>query len=293
MAPNAPQDLGPKSLTLFGWKQWPRWRKLAALVLIGGSCVSAACLGLLMGYMEDSPVVPGPDNLTPSLATKIYDINGQLITQLAVENRTLVHLDQVPKNLVNAIIALEDRRFMSHWGVDPWGILRAAAVNLKAGRTVEGGSTLTQQLAKNLFLTRERTFGRKIKEALLSLQIERHFTKKEILTMYFNQVYFGNGAYGVEPHAARHLFRQAHASGAEPVRMRHPGGHPALAQQEQPHRRPQAGHLPARHGPEQHAGDGLHRPRPSDDAAVAENPSPCSKPIRAVVAGLLRGPGAL
>ena len=205
MASNAPQDLGPKSLTLFGWKQWQRWRKLAALVLIGTSLLSGACLGLLMGYMEDLPVVPGPDNLTPSLATKIYDINGQLITQLAIENRTLINLDQMPKDLVNALIALEDRRFWSHWGVDPWGILRAAAVNLRAHRTVEGGSTLTQQLAKNLFLTRERTFGRKIKEALLSLQIERHFTKKEILTMYFNQVYFGNGAYGVEA-AARTYF---------------------------------------------------------------------------------------
>jgi penicillin-binding protein 1A len=209
--PPSPAPGGAKEdLRLSAWRAWSRWRLLLAGGLIGLSVFVAALAGVLMAYSQDLPVVPGPDNLTPSLATKIYDINGQLITQLAVENRTLVHLDQVPKNLVNAIIALEDRRFMSHWGVDPWGILRAAAVNLKAGRTIEGGSTLTQQLAKNLFLTREKKFSRKIKEALLSLQIERRFTKQEILEMYFNQVYFGNGAYGVEA-AARTYFGK-HAS---------------------------------------------------------------------------------
>jgi membrane carboxypeptidase/penicillin-binding protein len=205
MTTQEPQNDRPKTLTLLGWRQWPRWRKLAALILLGLCLGLGGMTGLVMGYMEDLPVVPGPDNLTPSLATKIYDINGQLITQLAIENRTLISLEQMPPALPNAIIALEDRRFWSHWGVDPWGILRAAAVNLKAGRTIEGGSTITQQLAKNLFLTRERKFSRKVKEALLSLQIERRFTKKEILAMYFNQVYFGNGAYGVEA-AARTYF---------------------------------------------------------------------------------------
>jgi penicillin-binding protein 1A len=194
-----------EDLTLRGWRQWARWRVLAAATVLGMAVLVATLAGLVVAYSQDLPVVPGPDNLTPSLATKIYDINGQLITQLAIENRTLIHLDQAPKHLVDAIIALEDRRFMSHWGVDPWGILRAGLVNLKAGRNVEGGSTITQQLAKNLFLTREKTFRRKLKEALLSLQIEKRFTKTEILEMYFNQVYFGNGAYGAEA-AARAYF---------------------------------------------------------------------------------------
>jgi penicillin-binding protein 1A len=199
-----------QTLTLTGWRQWPRWRRLIALSMIGLSLVMGGGLGVLMAFTQDLPVVPGPDNLTPSLATKIYDIHGQLITQLAIENRTLVDIDQAPKHLVNAIIALEDQRFWTHWGVDPWGILRAAIVNLRKGRNAEGASTLTQQLAKNLFLTREKTFTRKIKEALLAFQIERRFTKKEILAMYFNQVYFGNGAYGIEA-AARTYFGK-HAS---------------------------------------------------------------------------------
>jgi penicillin-binding protein 1A len=198
------------SLTLTGWRQWPRWRRLVALCMIGLSLFMGGGLGVLMAFTQDLPVVPGPDNLTPSLATKIYDIHGQLIPQLAIENRTLVDIDQAPKHLVNAIIALEDQRFWTHWGVDPWGILRAAIVNLRKGRNAEGASTLTQQLAKNLFLTREKTFSRKIKEALLAFQIERRFTKKEILAMYFNQVYFGNGAYGIEA-AARTYFGK-HAS---------------------------------------------------------------------------------
>jgi len=197
-------------LALKDWVRWAHWRKLTALVLLSVCLGLGAVTGLLMAYMQDLPVVPGPDNLSPSLATKIYDINGQLITQLAIENRTLIHLDQTPKHLVEALIALEDRHFYSHWGIDPEGILRAALVDLRTGHLTEGASTLTQQLAKNLFLTRERRFSRKIKEMLLAFQIERHFTKQEILEMYLNQVFFGNGAYGVE--AASRTYFGKHAS---------------------------------------------------------------------------------
>lgn len=198
------------SLAFSDWPDWPRWRKLTALLVLGTFISLGAMAGLLMAFMQDLPVVPGPDNLTPSLATKIYDINGNLITQLAIENRTLIHLDQTPKHLVDALIALEDRRFWTHWGIDPEGILRAAIVDLRTGHLTEGASTLTQQLAKNLFLTRERRFSRKIKEMLLAFQIERHFTKQEILEMYLNQVFFGNGAYGVE--AASRTYFGKHAS---------------------------------------------------------------------------------
>jgi 1A family penicillin-binding protein len=209
------QDLSSPSarsvvLELASWREWPRWRKLTAALVLGTFVVLGAMAGLLLAYMQDLPMLPGPDNLSASLATKIYDINGQLITQLSTENRTIIHLDQTPPNLVNALIALEDRRFWTHWGVDPEGILRAAVVDLKTGHLTEGASTLTQQLAKNLFLTRERSFSRKIKEMLFAFQIERHFTKQEILEMYLNQVYFGNGAYGVEA-AARTYFGK-HAS---------------------------------------------------------------------------------
>jgi len=205
-----PPSTKSTALELASWREWSRLRKLAAALVLGAFIVLGALAGLLLAYMQDLPMLPGPDNLSGSLATKIYDINGQLITQLSTENRTIIHLDQTPPNLVNALIALEDRRFWTHWGVDPEGILRAAVVDLKTGHLTEGASTLTQQLAKNLFLTRERSFSRKIKEMLFAFQIERHFTKQEILEMYLNQVYFGNGAYGVEA-AARTYFGK-HAS---------------------------------------------------------------------------------
>src|ERR1700677_236094 len=95
-------------LDLASWREWPRWRKLAAALILGAFIVLGATAGLLLAYMQDLPMLPGPDNLSASLATKIYDINGQLITQLSTENRTIIHLDQTPPNLVNALIALED-----------------------------------------------------------------------------------------------------------------------------------------------------------------------------------------
>ena len=116
-----------------------------------------------------------------------------------------VRIDELPDYVPNAIIAIEDRRFRSHFGVDPWGLGRAMAENLKAGRLVQGGSTLTQQLAKNLFLTAEKTAERKIQEMVLALWLENKFSKDEILQLYLNRVYFGAGATGIEK-AARAYF---------------------------------------------------------------------------------------
>jgi penicillin-binding protein 1A len=183
-----------------------RWKRKLAWGLMASTVALALACGVFAAFMRDLPGLPSIDNgPTQSLATKIYDVNGALITQLAIENRTLVELEQIPDNLKNAFIALEDQHFYSHWGLDVQGLLRAGIVNLVHGKTIQGGSTITQQLAKNVFLTPERTLGRKAKEALLSIQIERAYTKNEILRMYFNQIYFGNGAYGVEA-AARSYF---------------------------------------------------------------------------------------
>ncbi len=99
-----------------------------------------------------------------------------------------------------AVIAIEDRRFYSHWGVDPLGLARAMFTNLTSGRMVQGGSTLTQQLAKNLFLSPERTLERKVQEVLLSFWLEQHYTKDQILAMYLNRVFFGSNAYGSRRH---------------------------------------------------------------------------------------------
>ena len=120
-----------------------------------------------------------------------------------------VALKELPPYLPKAFIAIEDRRFCSHYGVDPFGILRAAVANLLRRGVSQGGSTLTQQLAKNLFLTRERTLSRKIQEAILAFWLERRYSKDQILELYLNRVYFGSGAYGVEAAAQKYFGKSA------------------------------------------------------------------------------------
>jgi penicillin-binding protein 1A len=122
-----------------------------------------------------------------------------------------IPLDLLPKRVIDAVIATEDRRFWTHWGFDPAGLVRAVFVNLRSGRFVQGGSTLTQQLAKNLFLSPERTLGRKVEEVVLALWLELRLSKEEILELYLNRVYFGGGAYGIEAAAQRYFDKSARA----------------------------------------------------------------------------------
>ncbi|SDF75865.1 transglycosylase domain-containing protein [Sporolituus thermophilus] len=150
------------------------------------------------------------DNLQHIAATQVFDINGQLISKLFEENRIVVSLNNISPYVQQAIIANEDTRFYSHFGIDPIGIVRALIVDIRTRSLAEGGSTITQQLAKNMFLTQERTLGRKIKEALLAIVIERKFSKQEILQAYLNQIYFGEGAYGIE--AAAQVYFGKHAN---------------------------------------------------------------------------------
>lgn len=161
----------------------------------------------LRKFLSDVPDIARLDTYIPSLVTKVYDRNNQLISELFTEKRTLIPLSQLPVNLQNAIISIEDTQFFNHWGINIKGISRAFIKNTLAGRVVEGGSTISQQLAKVLFLTRERTISRKIKELILSLQLEYFFTKEEILQLYLNQIYFGHGAYGVQA-AAKWYFNK-------------------------------------------------------------------------------------
>jgi penicillin-binding protein 1A len=141
----------------------------------------------------------------PSQASRIYGANGELIASLFHENRQIVALTEIPPVLRQAILASEDERFFTHRGVDPRGIFRAVWRNIREGEVVEGGSTITMQLARMLFLSQERTINRKLAEVVLAVEIERRLTKEEILERYLNQVYFGQGAYGVEM-AARVYF---------------------------------------------------------------------------------------
>lgn len=167
--------------------------------------VVGVLMGVLYAQLQELPDITNLNEFKPSQATKIYDMNGELVSQLWLEQRTIVPLEKIPVTLQNAVIAIEDQRFYEHWGIDPIGVIRAFVVNVTAGGVRQGASTLTEQLAKNLFLTRERTLTRRVREALLSLQIERNYSKKQILEMYLNEIYFGAGAYGVES-AARTYF---------------------------------------------------------------------------------------
>ncbi|HSB33592.1 MAG TPA: PBP1A family penicillin-binding protein [Nitrospirota bacterium] len=176
------------------------WLFLAATaVLVGGAA------GYTVFSVADLPQVRNLEEYQPSIISRVYADNHKLLAEFYLENRTPVALEDVPENLVNALIATEDVRFYSHWGIDYRGIARALYRNLRARRVIEGGSTLTQQLAKVLFLTPERSYARKLKELAVALRIEQCYTKREILTFYLNQVYFGSGAYGVEA-AARIYF---------------------------------------------------------------------------------------
>ncbi|MCB8840077.1 transglycosylase domain-containing protein [Aurantimonas sp. VKM B-3413] len=139
---------------------------------------------------------------------KIVSVGGDLLANRGVTGGAAVSLDEMSPYIPQAVVAIEDRRFYEHWGVDPIGIVRAFVKNMAAGETVEGGSTLTQQLAKNIFLNPEQTMERKIQEAILALWLEHKFTKDQILEMYLNRVYFGSGATGVEA-AARRYFNES------------------------------------------------------------------------------------
>lgn len=128
----------------------------------------------------------------------IYKVDENLIGRISAVNKSYTKIDKIPQNLKNAVVAVEDKRFYKHMGIDLISIGRAVVTDVKEGRLKEGGSTITQQLAKNLFLSNERTFERKFKEVILALEIENKYSKEEILEMYLNVVYFGSGAYGVQ-----------------------------------------------------------------------------------------------
>ena len=180
--------------------------KLAALaaVLIA-SILFGSLVGAFFAFTRDLPQIRSLEEYTPSAVTRIYSADNKLIAELYAERRDPVSLTDMPDDLIKALITTEDRKFYSHGGVDIKGIARAIVKDIRAGDFVEGASTITQQLTKTLFLTPKKTITRKIKEAILSFQLERRYTKDEILALYLNQVYFGSGAYGVES-AARLFF---------------------------------------------------------------------------------------
>ncbi|MEE8542104.1 MAG: PBP1A family penicillin-binding protein [Desulfobacterales bacterium] len=175
-----------------------------ALLLLGG-LLGGTLIGIVVGLTHDLPQIRSLEKFKPSEVTRIYSADKALLSELFIEKRDLISLQRMPRYLKEAILATEDRSFYNHGGVDLKGILRAIIHDILAGEFIEGASTITQQLAKTLFLTPRKTLTRKIKEAFLAFQLERRYTKDEILEFYLNQIYLGSGAYGVES-AARIYF---------------------------------------------------------------------------------------
>ncbi len=257
-------------------RRWLRWAVMAALVLVlvTGLGVAAAAFWVLTILPGSLPSVSQLERFDASEGTKVYDDNDELITEFHVERRIFVPLAQIPKALREAIIATEDARFYSHYGVDPMGIARAVYQNFRRGRIVEGGSTITQQLAKVLFLTPDKSLERKLKEAVLALELERRYSKDRIIEMYLNQIYFGHGAFGVEA-AARTFFGKSVTDLSLPestllaglpkapvhlLAVRAPGGREAAAR----HRaRAHGGRRLAGHAAGQEGGRQLARPHPA------------------------------
>ena len=166
------------------------------LLIFGVICGSLT--GAFIALTHDLPQIRSLENFKPDAVTRIYSTDQVLLAELFIEKREPVPLETIPRFLKAALVATEDRKFYKHSGVDLKGITRAIIKDIKAGEFVEGASTITQQLSKTLFLTPRKTLVRKIKEAILAFQLERRYTKDEILELYLNQVYFGSGAYGVE-----------------------------------------------------------------------------------------------
>jgi penicillin-binding protein 1A len=179
-----------------------RKKKLVARVVFGLLVLLSSLIGTLAGlllvYSTDLPQVEQLARYRPISTTDLYDIHGRTIGTFALQRRVVGSFDDFPKVLREALISTEDKEFYTHWGVDFWRIAGAAYRDIQSGGKVQGASTLTMQLARNLFLSPDRSFHRKIQEALLAIQIERHFTKDQIFTLYGNQIYLGHGVYGFE-----------------------------------------------------------------------------------------------
>jgi penicillin-binding protein 1A len=184
-------------------------RRLAAVLVLALLVAAAAAVGALGGllfvYSTDLPQVGDLERFRPYSITELYDDEGRVIGSFALQRRVIAQYGDFSPLLIDAVLSIEDKEFFHHWGVNFWRVLGAAYRDIIEMSRVQGASTLTMQLSRNLFLTPDRTFGRKFQEVLLSIQIERRFTKPQIFTMYANQIYLGHGVYGFEA-GARYYF---------------------------------------------------------------------------------------
>lgn len=174
-----------------------RWWIVSGLVVVAGALASALLLVFVAAVVY--PTLPSLDALTnyqPKIPLRVYSADGKLIGEFGEERRAVVRIGDVPRSLTYAILAAEDERFYQHSGVDYVGVARAALSNFASGEVRQGASTITMQVARNFFLTKEKTITRKFNEVLLAFKIESNLTKDQILELYINQIYLGQRAYG-------------------------------------------------------------------------------------------------
>ena len=178
-------------------KKHPIFKAFKIIILLGTAFILAATVSFNL-YLSSLQPIPNLDGWKPNIVTKFYSHDGEIIKTFTAYTYSKVDMKNVPQDFINALIATEDKNFYNHRGFDLVGLARSTVNNLIAGRVVQGASTITQQLARILFLSNEKTFDRKIKELVTAVQIEKTISKEKILEMYMNNVYLGSGAYGVE-----------------------------------------------------------------------------------------------
>jgi penicillin-binding protein 1A len=178
-------------------------------LMILAAVVAGAITGSLLVFSTDLPEVTELEKYRPSTITELYDDQNRVIGQFALQRRVIDKYDDFPKVLRDALISTEDKEFERHWGVDVWRVFGAAWRDIVTGGRVQGASTLTMQLSRNLFLSPDRNFRRKMQEVMLAIQIERRFTKPQIFTLYANQIYLGHGVYGFEAGANYYFSKKA------------------------------------------------------------------------------------
>ncbi len=179
-------------------KRLNKLEKGLIFILLFLSVVLGIGMGIVIAFFDDTTDISSLEDFRPEIPSKIYDRNGELISELFTVKRELVNFEDLPENLISAVLAIEDSAFYAHRGIHLKRVFGALMANIRSGKIEQGASTITMQLARTLFTGREKTYSRKIKETWLALKIEKKYSKNEILTLYFNQIYFGHGAYGIQ-----------------------------------------------------------------------------------------------
>ncbi|MBN1983282.1 MAG: PBP1A family penicillin-binding protein [Chitinivibrionales bacterium] len=203
---NIQSDTHPGGLSAYPGPTKGKLWFYSIVVIIFASFIAIGCVGRFLFHIYQT--IPSPkelSNIRPSLVSKVYGFDNSLVHEFAIERRFWVPLEDIPKNLQNAVVAIEDRKFYKHWGIDTKRFIGAVIIDVVSRKKAQGASTLTQQLARNAYLTSSKTIIRKLREILTAVKIESYYTKEEVMELYLNMVYLGAGVYGMETAAQRYF----------------------------------------------------------------------------------------